>query len=339
MILFGHYDKKFLCIQQELESLGIESQAVQAKHPVLTPLFIIKLFLQGKKVKVFVFRYINDSDSFSLATIRIISDLITLLIIKMVGGHVWWLCHNVDKETSTFFPKMIEVRRKNIAKFSSVIFTTNQLLIPKAKEMFPEKLIDSLSLGYIETGALNIGIDYESQRRIDQWIEERRGEKSKFVFCIGSPAKKSIHFKLVGNFIKKINQNSRFHWYAVVVGSQVEPSKYIYNIPYQSAIDKNWLKNNADFYYRAIDDYSMSYSVYEAAELRIPIICENFGILPSIVEKYNLGIVINNYDDIAEKIESYHINNEVFLRFLNENNWEVAARKIYAYYTDLRAGS
>lgn len=335
MILFGHYDKKFLCIQRELKFHEIDSEAVKAKHPILTPFYILKLMLQGKRIEVFVFRYINDSSSLPLAILRVVSDLLTILVIKTFGGSVWWICHNVDKETSTHYPKITEFRRKNIAKFSNIIFTTHQLLLSKAKEIFPRNVIDFLSLGYIENGALNIKRDIESEHIIEEWIKERRADNVKFIFCIGSPAKKSIHFQLIKNFMHKINESSEFDWYAIVVGAEVDASEYIYNIPYKQAFEKKWLKTYSDFYYRAIDDYSMSYSVYEAAHLEIPIICENYGILPAIIEEYKLGFVVND-NDLAMKVRTYRPNNAGFSRFLEENNWETAANKISNYYMEIR---
>lgn len=332
MIIFAHCDDKSLLIIEELKKLNIEADVIKAKHPVLTPFYLLKLLMQGKKIKVYVFRYLNDSNSFILAVLRLVSEAFTILLLKIFNINIWWLCHNIDKETAMFFPKLSRIRRKNVVKFSSLIFTTNELLIHKAQEFFPGKTIDSLSLGYIDNGFQKIRREQKNDLEILEWIKSRKDSTSKFIFCIGSPAKKSLHFKLIHNFIEKLNVKSKYAWYAIVIGAEVEAGEYIYNIPYKLSIDLNIIKNNANFYYRVIDDYSMSYSIYEAAQLRIPIITEDYGIMPNIINEYKLGVVIESYDDLSQKIESYNFNEENFAEFINENNWTVTAEKIKNHY-------
>ena len=335
MIIFAHFDNKYLSIEKELRKYRVESDAVKARHPILVPFYLIKLLIKQNKIKVFVFRYVNDSNSFVLAVARVASEALTIFLLKCFNIEVWWLCHNIDKETAMFFPKLIAVRRRNIVKASRRIFTTSSLLIPKAKEMFPDSFIDSLSLGYIETGSLNIQRDEKNELLIKSWIDQRKSLQTKFIFCIGSPAKKSIHFKLIKNFVEILNVSSKFVWYAVVIGQEVENSKYIYNVPEKLALDRKTIESNANFFYRVMDDYSMSYSVYEAAQLKIPIITEDYGVMPDIVKRYNLGVVIDDYANLSQKLDNYFPDTENFVNFLNENNWSVTAKKMKFYYESI----
>src|SRR5690554_4195927 len=200
MVIFQHNDKKFWCLKQELNKIGIESTAIVG-HPIFAPFFILKQIINRKKVKVYVFRYINDSESFILAIIRWLSELFKIAICKIFGIKIWWLCHNVDKETTSYHPKITNLRRKNIVKYATRIFTTNKMLIPVAQQYFPDKFIDSLSLGYIEGSTSNkIKADDKIDNNIVQWIENKVSKKSKIIFCIGSPAEKSLHFRLINNF-------------------------------------------------------------------------------------------------------------------------------------------
>ena len=336
MIVFSHTDDKSKCLKDELITLGIKSDSVKTRHPVLAPFYLLKLLLKRKKIKVYVFRYLNDSESLFIAYLRVISEALIILLSKIFKFKIWWLCHNVDQETNMFYPKLTKIRRYNVVKHSQYIFTTNELLIPKAKQLFKNKKIDSLSLGYIENGFLKIKKNEQVEKEIVNWITKRNDGLSKFLFCIGSPANKSIHFKLISSFIDTLNQQSNIvTWYAVVIGDSVEENKFILNIPYKLSINPNIIRKYASFYYRIIDDYSMSYSIFEAAHYKIPIITENYGLLPEIISKYKIGLVIKKRDAVLSEIENFSYEQAGFDDFLNDNNWKVAASQIQNYYNKI----
>ncbi|WP_299153171.1 hypothetical protein [uncultured Christiangramia sp.] len=335
MILFQHNDRKVMSLIKELKKYNIESGGVEVRHPILTPFYLLHQLIKGRKIKVYVFRYIGDSNHFVLAIIRFLSDLLIVLISKVCNIQIWFLCHNVDKETTTFFPGIIKLRRNLIARYSSLILTTNKLLIPKARSIFPNKLIDSISLGYIENGALDLDEDKEIENQILEWIFQKKDQKSKFVFCIGAPAKKSLHFTLISDFIDKINLVSEDNWYAIVVGKQVEKNNFIYNIPFKCVLNKNFIKNYADYYYRVINDFSMSYSTYEAVHYKIPTITENYGILPQLINNYNIGLVVNSSNLDFKQIGNFKFEDAGFDAFELENNWSISADKINEYYQNI----
>ncbi len=333
MIIFQHFDKKFLSLKYELNKIGIESDAVKG-HPIFAPFFILKQLIKRKKIKVYVFRYINDSDSFLLALLRYISEFLKIFICKIFNIKIWWLCHNVDKETKVFYPKITNLRRKNISKYASRIFTTNKFLIPIAQKTFPNKFVDSLSLGYLEGSIYNNNFENkEINKEIIQWIKDKKAHKCKIVFCIGSPADKSFHFKLISRFINAINeQDKMYKWYAIVIGDKIEKNSFIYNYPNKHFINMDIITEYADYYYRVINDYSISYSIFEAVRHKIPIITEPYGILSEIIEHYKIGIVVESYDDLISQINNFQLYSNNFQKFESENNWEVASNKIKYYY-------
>jgi len=333
MVVFGHRDNKYESIHEELKKVGVESGAVKVRHPVLSPFYLLKLLIQRKGVKVYIFRYLNDSRSLFIAYLRVISEILTIGIAKLFSIEIWWLCHNVDKETSSFHPRLTAIRRKNVVNNAKYIFTTNELLVSKAKELFKDKNIDFLSLGYIENGFVNIQPDRDEENNLLAWIQEKDRNKSKFIFCIGSPATKALHFQKINHFIETLNsQSHHIKWYAVVIGNKVNENKYIYNVPYKMIVDSMLIKTYADFYYRILDDYSISYTLFEAANYKIPIITENYGIIPDIINKYNIGIVVDYNVDVHSKLENVRINDSAFESYLNENNWQLTADKIKYYY-------
>jgi hypothetical protein len=334
MIIFTFPDDKIKSIQKELDLLNIQNDYVKVRHPILTPFFIIKLYLKRKNIKVFVFRYLNDSNSILISLLRVISDMLSVFLLKSIKTQIWWLCHNVDKESFEYFHNLIKIRRKLILKNCEYVFTTSELLIPKATELFKGKSIDNLSLGYIEDGIKSIKTDKYIEEKLLNWITriKKDNTNSRFIFCIGSLAPKVLHFEKINNLINNLNNNSLLEWYAVVVGYSVNKNKFIFNIPFTITIDPYIIIQYADFYYRVMDDYSISYTVYEAAYLKKPIITENYGILPKIVLNYNIGIVLDNYNDLENKIETYKVNNSSFANFLKKNNWKFTALKIKKYY-------
>ncbi len=333
MVIFQHNDTKFLFLKSELLKIGIESEAVNG-HPIFAPFFLVQELLRGKKVGIYVFRYINDSESTILAIGRYFSDLLQIFLCRIFRIKIWWLCHNVDRETAVFHPMITRLRRRNIIKYSERIFTTNSLLIPTAQHYFPEKFVDSLSLGFIE-GVISERIERNDSidREIVRWMESNNTSNTKFIFCIGSPADKSLHFQLINKFIENVNRiDTSRKWFAIVVGDRVRESPFIYNVPYRHFVNPEILLEYASYYYRVINDYSISYSVFEAVHYRIPIITESYGILPEIVKYYNIGIVIDSLDNLLSDIDSFQVNFVDFERFEALNNWQVAASKIKFYY-------
>jgi len=332
MIVFQQNDKKIEHLINALSSIRIKAKGVSSSM-ILTPFFTIKMILRGEKPEVYVFRYINDRKSFFFTFLRYFSEILQILICKKFNIKIWWLCHNIDKETKLYHPTINKLRRKAVKKAAIRIFTTNRLLIPKAKEVFPNKRVDALSFGYMEGKfSESIAENDETDKEIISWINQRKNDKSKFIFCVGSPAKKSIHFKHITKFIEVINSNSDYNWYAIVIGNSVQKTTMLYNVSHRHFLPSTIISKYADYYYRIIDDYSISYSVFEAVHYRVPIITESYGILPTIVEQYNIGIVVDNYKVAEKHIINHNITESNFIEFEKENNWKTAANKIKECY-------
>ena len=122
MILFQNSDKKVLSLIKELKDYNVEGEGVEVRHPIFTPFYILGQLIKRKRIKIFVFRYLNDSNHFILAIIRYLSDLLVILISKVCNIQIWFLCHNIDKETVMFFPKIIELRRESCGQTFKAYF-------------------------------------------------------------------------------------------------------------------------------------------------------------------------------------------------------------------------
>lgn len=331
MIVFQKKDKKFLSWKNELSSININSYAVEGSA-IKAPFFLLKLLLQKRSVKVYVFRYLNDYPSLFKTVLRLISELLVVLLSRIFNIRIWWICHNVDKETSMNYPYFSRIRRAMISRASVRIFTTNKLLIPYAKELFNTSKVDSISLGFIEGKPIeNISLESNINEDLIIWIKSHQSSNTRFIFCAGTPESKSLHFSLINSFIDNVNKyDTKNVWYAIVIGTFVENNNKIYNIPSKHFVDKKIIIEYIDFYYRVMDDFSISYTLYEASEYELPIITENYGILPEIIEYYQNGLIYDE-NDIEVFLESINKRFD-FITFKNENNWKQSAATFYKYY-------
>src|SRR5690606_14019778 len=99
-----------------------------------------------------IIRYLNDYPSFLKTILRTFSEFFLIGICKIANIKVFWICHNVDRESTQHFPKISELRRNIIAFYSLRIFVMDTLLVEFAKHTFPKHRdkIDYISFGEIE---------------------------------------------------------------------------------------------------------------------------------------------------------------------------------------------
>src|SRR5690606_13593977 len=101
------------------------------------PLFLIKQIIK-KKPKAYVLRYLNDYPSFGKTLVRTASEVILILSCILFRIEIFWICHNIDRESDMYHPIMTNFRRKIVSFFSKKIFVTDELLVRKAIEVFPK---------------------------------------------------------------------------------------------------------------------------------------------------------------------------------------------------------
>lgn len=333
MIIFQKEDQKFKCLKEALLRYNIYSTAISGS-PIKAPLILLR-YRFGKRIKiVYVFRYLNDYPNFFKSFLRMSSEVLIILIAKIFNIKLWWLCHNVNKETVSNFPKLTDLRRRIIVDNVDYIFTTNELLIPYAKKVFHKDNIDSISLGFINKPLYeNLIIDNNINMELTKWLKDHVCPKTKLIFCAGSNAQKVLHFDLIQSLLKVLNTNdSSFYWKAIVVGHSIKHNTDIFNIPIKYLVDSNLIRKYVNYYYRVIDDFSISYTLFESCYYEKPLITENYGFLPDVINFYNIGFIICR-TDIQSFLKFIDIpNNFGFKRFLKYNNWDLTAEKIEYYY-------
>lgn len=325
-VLFQKDDSKFRAWQHSLKRLGASSQAVKGSA-INSPYVLFKYIVSANKPEVFVFRYLNDYDSAFKSYIRLISEILTVLLCKLFGIRIWWICHNIDKETQSHHHALSRFRRNLIKMVSEYIFATHHLLVPHAVKILGVSNVKSISLGYLEENVYDtLTKEDEVNIALKKWLDERRNQQSKFIFVVGTSAHKVLHFKYVNALVNQLNQEDNLNtWYALVVGEKVESNEHIYNIGSKYLVPSIIIEEYMDYYYRVIDDLSVSYTVYEAAWNKKPILTEMTGFLPEMVSEFNLGYVIDR-KKIKEFIEELKMDQVFgFNLFLKNNNWDRSA--------------
>lgn len=326
---------------KDTELVGME------KTPLLMPLYLMKNIIQRKrKPKAFIFRYLNDYKSFSKTLIRLISDVITVLLVKLLGIKLIWINHNVDKESIENHPLITRIRRKVIVKSSNKVVVMDKHLIDYASKTLN---IDKRKVDFITFGkpAMNeeINVNNEIHTKIKKFIEDDKAERNSLIgLSIGNPNEKVLQPLLTNELIEK-SQKVGINIKVILAGPMSEymqkrninEYKKLINNPNVLFIDgkvqinEKYIARYIDFYWRVYDDYSVPFTVYNAAYLSKPILTMEKGFLNEMVSKYNLGFVLKdefaNVENIFEELKTNR--SSEYKEFIDEHNWGFAAMRLY----------
>src|SRR5690606_1312840 len=129
-------------------NLGL-NLVLQNGTPNNAPWVLLRTIITTQKPDGYVIRYLNDYPSFTKTMIRTASELVLLMLCKILRVKVFWICHNVDKETDRHYPIVSTFRRNIISSFCTKLFVTDALLREKARRIFPRSSnkVDNISFG------------------------------------------------------------------------------------------------------------------------------------------------------------------------------------------------
>jgi len=321
-----------------------------AGSPMRMPFVLINYIFSIKKPKAIIFRYLNDYHSFFKTLLRTFTDLLTILIAKISGIKIIWICHNVDKETISFYPKFISLRRNQLIKYSKKVFVMDDLLISHAEKMLqlPKKKIDSLCFGRTDIFNGEIKQNEHFLNIIKNWEYYRKKQKGEaFVgLWIGTFANKKmqgLEFLLKAIIEQKNTINQQFA--LIVIGpirkdlekynpkicNSLINNKNILFVNRYVDLPANFWNNIADFIWKPNDDLSVTLTAYNSAMAKLPLVAFKNTFLGKFIEHYKLGFTI-----IPETFSLKELSN--FLKnwdpnhtdsFLKEKNWDCAVKKIF----------
>lgn len=342
MIVFPSKEFKYYKWKKELEKVGEEAYAFETPN-IFHFIELLKLVIKGKTINSYIFRYLNDRPNFISSFLRLIGDVLTIIFCKIFQIKILWILHNVDKESTQFYPSIIKWRRGILNVFASKIFVTDKLLINIAVN----HKIKKEKLDYISFGFSKHNIDINESLRVGELLSSFRKDllgkhspkKINIGICISSNLSKFKHFETVIDFVNSINRISKDELFAVFLygilpsslnslnlKSAYENNIFIHYEEESKMIDEVYFKNEFDYVYRCLTDFSVPFSLYPSIYLEKPIITHNFGFLEQMVNYYNLGFV---YDLNSPKKIDFEKWDPKFSRdFMEDKGWNSSALKL-----------
>lgn len=306
---------------------------------IFDPIILFNLVIR-KKLNAYVVRYLNDYESLSKTILRSVSELISILICKAFRIKVIWLCHNIDKETFCYHPRILRIRRKLILWSIHNVFVTDRLLINPAAKILN---IPKTKIGFVTFGRPNFtDCISNNEVRVEQSIINFKnkcvedGVTPRVCLCLGTPnAKKMLHFKL----LEKLYDSSTVLEERIffIVGGNFRVSEYTRNLfeSYKNlegvffkdyvSFSRRFLEKNVDFYFRVYDDLSIPFSIYEAVALEKPVLTERFTFLSEHLERnrigygtdYSMRSLSGFFKSLDKKFSCYK-----FPIFFDSHNWK-----------------
>lgn len=266
-----------------------------------------------KSDKIF-FRYQNNPKSFVSSLIILIVLILIVLKSRYVKADVYWICHNVDQDTSPYH-KGIEKLRRTLLKYTAKhIFVLHHTFI----KYIGRPNVTAITFGEKTGGSFsteNLALIADHSKNFD-----------KLVLIAGQDGNKYKHFDRVQEIYETFNSvGVRIGF--VLIGanpSRVFPPKLKTNILLitEKYISEARVNPYIDFIYRENNDISIAYTIYAAASASIPVIVNENNCLYEIVKENGIGQSLNDV--------KLNLNHEFykFDEFLVKNNW----KSLYNYF-------
>ncbi len=322
-------------------------QPIQLNGDIRESLFLVLKYLLLRKKYIYFFRYLNDYDNFILTLFKFFFEFLICFLTSLSKNKVRWVAHNLNRETSEYYPLITKIRRKVIAYYSESIYLTSELLYPEAQKIKPfsknkEKLKITSFGGKIES---DISLSIEIEKSIN-FIKSTK-ENVKFGLCATSLSEKCYHLRNISKLLDKLNNNSDSFTVMILVADFKSDSKGrklwvdLFNelslrddvvIFHQGNVSEEYLASNIDFIYRTLSDISIPMTLYNACNFKIPIVTDDLGFLKFVVRHYSVGIILDFYDErdfskiFYERL--YEINISSFDKFLLDNNWDIGGKSL-----------
>lgn len=261
-----------------------------------------------------VFRYQNSQSS-RLSDLRYTLALTVILLLRrQLKARVFWIMHNIDRETTDNFPFLTKIRRKMLFSASEKVFVTD----PYFKELFfqTNSKVESISFGRKQGGQVST----ETLKS----IEKRRNEFDIVVLCVGARGRKYVHFDRLGLLQAEAAKCSKRVVFIVpefVAHTRAEVIRVA-----EENLDESKLRGLVDFIYRINDDFSMPFTVYAACSAGIPLISSSEFFTGKIIERYGLGFTESEFS--AASKEQLAMVRKNMKRFLDDRHWNSLSEKI-----------
>lgn len=343
-VLSMRSDMKTKFLNEKGSRFGLSLYSSTYKRNALFFLFLLKEIIFLKKPDAVIFRYFNDHVNLIRSVLLAFNVFFTLCLCKVFKVKVFWFLHNINKETHEYYPNIIKAQRCLVGRHSSVIFVTDPLLIPVAKRYYPEW---SSKFDFITFGAPNLSFsaqDTTDKEVIDllKALKSKKRDNSFLLFCptgagdkythlhkatllVNEAEKLGLDYKVVilGDLKGYLNQNPEL---AASLFSNDSITVFD-DFRYYKAED---IEPYVDFYWRSLNDESVSFTLYEAASIKKPILTLNEGFMATAIDRYEMGTVLSlDMSNLAEAHASLLTwKSSKASEFFDSHSWSISVGNI-----------
>lgn len=341
-------DSKAEQINQAAKEFGYSVNSSPFNRDVLFFVFLLWRILSFKKPCAVLVRYLNDHPIFFRSLLLALNVVAVVFLCKMFKVRIIWILHNVDGETVENYPAIISFLRRVVGACSKVIFVTDPLLIPVAKEIHPQwaDKIDFITFG-VRTDKRDTSTDTELLAILLS-LQEYRKRGGTVLFCPTSSGDKYSHIENAARLCDVAKKNN-ISYKVLIVGDltsylkskpelkrSLEGHGDIILLNRYVTYESSKVAAFIDGYWRSLTDQSVSFTLYEAASTRKPVLTLNEGFMGVAIKEYKMGSVLEsdmaNFKDCHARILRWE--DGFAVQFLEKHSWRVAARKINKYLSD-----
>lgn len=343
---------------------ALSAKGVQARPLTVKPFMFWWAILRGRissRREIAVVRYLNDNRNPLVSLVKVLGDTLTLLVSRTTGLRCLWLCHNVDQETERYWPGATQARRWLWVRTAKRILITDPDLMEAAKRCFPRHRdkLHVVPLAPIpprtQTGSS------EAVRRIRRFFGHGRSSDQPEVgsplniLVAGLPGPKYLHFRLLPQLhgaLKDCGYQPR-----IVIVSPIGDPRWQRGQRYDELIHwalaqpdvllvDDWIEFSetdlADcvhLVWRAMSDFSLPFTLFNAARAGIPILTYDSGFLGQIVERRNIGACVNReMSNVCHAVaRALAVGPAELSAFLKGRTWDRAAAALVSAAYDDRA--
>ena len=302
------YDYKYKSIFSNLQNIEVKEGRF----------FLLMKYLVFKK-SFYHIRYIK----YRGPIITFVRLFMIYFLSKISGSKIIWSCHNVY-EHKIPSKKINNILRYFISTIASDIIVFHEDLL----KYLPKKSLNKTKVACF--GDFKIFIENQKESNNDfndkyqRWLKSK---ESSYPNIVSISAAKRNNLRLLVDGVKYTQINTLI----IAPNSEIEVSKEVSNIYiYRNFVFSevknilNTKKNIVGFI--GHENISVPTSIYMFASYQIPVIAFNIEPINSIVTKYQIGIIIQNAEELeiayAKIIKNYDIHKRNTLNFIKDNSWE-----------------
>ncbi|SEO98088.1 hypothetical protein [Aquisalimonas asiatica] len=304
---------------------------------------------------VAVIRYLNDHPSLVVSLLKPVGDILTVTVFKLRRVRVFWLCHNLDRETEKYWPLVSRFRRRIWERVSERILVTDPLLMDAANTVFyrVRHKVAPITLGLLPKDKRFNRKEAEREAREflrSGGVTEDGRRRTLNILCAGVSGKKYLHFDLLPQLERGLREAGWEPRILVVTRFQkggvwsrgkdysgfiewCDRAESVLLLRDYIDIDEQEWADDIDLVWRSMSDWSFAFTLLNASAAGIPILSYQSGAMGLIVEKAGLGASISwDFCDLDEKVKAALAVPETnFQVFLEKRSWDNAARVLMSF--------